>query len=159
MVGQASIPPPRAEAHLSFRFDPQISLIATVSLGPNVCTWCPRKGKGGRRDERTPQRTDGWLLHPTPLHPHRRSPQGWALLTKRGFANTTLDKHSCTCSFWHLFIVKDNLTWMAGETAHLLLKIGFVSFSQQSACAEWCFKNIPRHSANTEAFPYPAGQG
>lgn len=36
--GVTSIPPWRAEALLSFRCDPQNSLIATASLGPNVCT-------------------------------------------------------------------------------------------------------------------------
>lgn len=117
------------------------------------------KGEGREKRWAHLQRTDGRLLDLASLHPHYKSPQGRAQLTERGFANTMLDKHSCIRSFWHLFIIKDHLTWMAGETDHLFLKIGLISFLQKSACTEWCFKNTPRHSANTEAFPFPAGQG
>lgn len=42
------------------------------------------------------------------------------------------DKHGSTRSFWHLFIVKDNLTWMAGEMAHLFFKNRFHLFSHSN---------------------------
>lgn len=154
-----SIPPQRAEACLSFSFDPQNSLIVAASIGPNICTWCPRKGKGWRGDESTRSEKTAGCSPQLPSLPLNEPPGQSSANSKKGVAKSLLDEHSCTCSFWHLFIIKDNLTWMAGETAHLLLKIGFISFSHQYARAEWCFKNIPRHSANTGAFPYPTGQG
>lgn len=92
------------------------------------------------------------LLHPAPFTPLQKPPG-------QSSANSTVAERSCTFWFWHLFIIKDNLTWMAGEMAHLFLKTGFNSFSRHYACAEWCFKNIPRHGVNTAMFPYSAGQG
>lgn len=118
------------------------------------------KGEGIERRREHPQWEDSRLLPTAPLTSTEWAPRAeLSEQQKKVVAKSLLDEHSCTCSFWHLFIIKDNLTWMAGETAHLLLKIGFISFSQQYARAEWCFKNIPRHSANTGAFPYPTGQG
>lgn len=95
------------------------------------------KGEGRERRWAHPARTEGWLLHLAPFHPLPQSPQGKALLTKRGSANTTRDKHGRThAAFGICLSLKITSPGWLGKQPTCSLKIGFIS-SLSAICLCW----------------------